>query len=52
MDTMKDPELIAEADKMKIGVNAKSGEEIAKIIAKTYASSPELIKRTKQVLRP
>jgi tripartite-type tricarboxylate transporter receptor subunit TctC len=52
MDTMKDPELIAEADKMKIGVNAKSGEEISKIIAKTYASSPELIKRTKQVLRP
>ena len=52
MDTMKDPELLAEADKMKIGVRAKSGEEIAAIITKMYESSPELIERTRKVLRP
>ena len=36
MATMKDPELVAEAEKMRIGVNAKSGEDIAAIVHKMY----------------
>jgi len=52
MATMKDPQLVAEAGKMRIGVNAKSGEEIAAIIHKMYQSPPELIARVKKTLRP
>lgn len=52
MSAMKDPELVAEADKMKLGVNAKSGEDIAAVIRKMYASSPDLIEKTRKVLRP
>jgi len=52
MATMKDPELVAEAGKMRIGVNAKSGPEIAAIVRKMYDSPPELIARVKKTLRP
>jgi tripartite-type tricarboxylate transporter receptor subunit TctC len=52
MATMKDPELVAEADKMRIGVAAKSGEEIEAVLRKMYATSPELVQRARQILRP
>jgi tripartite-type tricarboxylate transporter receptor subunit TctC len=52
MAAMKDPELIAEAEKMKLGLNPKGGEEIAAVIRKMYSSSPELIERAKTALRP
>jgi len=52
MQTMRDDKLIAEARKMGIGVNAKSGEEIAAIVKRLYASPPELIDRVRAILRP
>jgi hypothetical protein len=52
MAAMKDPELIEDADKMKLSLNPKGGEEIAAVIRKMYASSPELIDRAKNALRP
>lgn len=51
-ETMKDAELGYEARKMRIGINAKSGEEIALIVKKLYSSSPDMITRAKQILRP
>lgn len=52
ISTMKDIDLIAEATKMRIGVNAKDGEEITEIVRKLYSSPPELVARVKQILRP
>ncbi len=52
MAAMKDPELVAEADKMRIGVNSKSGAEITAIVHKLYASPPELVDRVRKILRP
>lgn len=52
MATMRDPQLVAEAGKMRIGVKAKSGEEIAAIVRKMYDSPPELVARVKKTLRP
>jgi len=52
MQTMRDPQLVGEAKKMGIGVNAKSGEEIADIVKQLYASPPELIDRVRAILRP
>ena len=49
---MKDPELIAEAETMRIGVAAKSGEDLAALIAKLYAAPAALVTRAKTILRP
>jgi len=49
---MKDADLIGEAQKMRIGVNAKSGEEIEQIVEKLYSSPPHIVARAKQILRP
>lgn len=51
-NAMKDKELTAEAKKMRIGVNAKSGDEITELVNKLYASPPEMIARAKKILRP
>ncbi|MDP2358743.1 MAG: tripartite tricarboxylate transporter substrate-binding protein [Beijerinckiaceae bacterium] len=51
-DTMKDVELASEAKKMRIGINFKNGEEITEIVRKLYSSSPDLITRARQILRP
>jgi tripartite-type tricarboxylate transporter receptor subunit TctC len=52
MATMNDSELVSEAKKMRIGVNAKSGEEITQIVKNLYSSPPELVARVRQILRP
>jgi len=49
---MKDPELIAEATKMKLGLSPKTGEEVAAIVKKLYAATPDLVERARQILRP
>lgn len=49
---LKDPELIAEARKMKLGLTPKSGEEVAAIVRKLYAATPDLVERARRILRP
>ena len=41
--TMKDPELQAEAAKMRLDVDARTGEEVQKLVEKLYATSPDLL---------
>ena len=49
--TFNDPAFRAEAETMKLGVrNPKSGGEIAKLIAETYASPPSDIARLRRML--
>jgi hypothetical protein len=51
-ETMKDGQLVSEAKKMRIGVNAKSGEELTQVVKRLYSSPPDIVARTKQILRP
>ncbi|MGE3248550.1 MAG: Bug family tripartite tricarboxylate transporter substrate binding protein [Beijerinckiaceae bacterium] len=52
MDTMKDKELLAEAEKSKLAINGKSGEDVAALVKKVYASPPALVEALKQALKP
>ena len=52
MDAMKDEALLAEAAKMKLDINPRSGEEIAALVKKVYASPADLIEKMKKALRP
>jgi tripartite-type tricarboxylate transporter receptor subunit TctC len=47
--TMKDPEFIAEAEKQSIDVSPVTGQEIADILAKVYASEPAVLERARQI---
>jgi tripartite-type tricarboxylate transporter receptor subunit TctC len=49
---LKDPELLAEAGKMKLGVSPKTGEEVAATVNKLYGAAPALVERARQILRP
>jgi tripartite-type tricarboxylate transporter receptor subunit TctC len=51
-DTLRDPDLVAEAKKLTLDVDQVSGDELQAIVAKVYASSPDLIARTKAALLP
>ena len=49
---MADPALKAEAQKMKLDINPKSGEEVAEVVKKVYAAPPALLEQMKKALRP
>jgi tripartite-type tricarboxylate transporter receptor subunit TctC len=51
-DTLRDPELVAEAKEQKLDVDQVSGDEVQAIVAKVYASSPDLIAKTKAATVP
>lgn len=44
-DTMKDPEFLADAAKTKLEINPVTGEELQKMTAKLFATSPETIEK-------
>ncbi len=50
MQTMRDPEVVAEAAKMKLDVDALSGEEVQAEVAKAYAMPKAIVERAKQAL--
>jgi tripartite-type tricarboxylate transporter receptor subunit TctC len=45
--TMKDPEFLAEATKLKIEVDPLSGEEVAEAVAKVYSTPAATVERVK-----
>jgi len=51
METMKDKEFLAEADKAKLEINPVSGEEIEKLIGELYATAPTVVQKTAGMLR-
>src|SRR3954466_6966556 len=51
MDTMKDPEFIAEAEKAKLEITPISGEEVQKIVVDAYKVDPAIAKRTAELLK-
>jgi tripartite-type tricarboxylate transporter receptor subunit TctC len=52
MDTLNDPEFLAEAKRIKLEVDPVSGEDIAALVAKIYATPPEIAKKAAALLTP
>jgi tripartite-type tricarboxylate transporter receptor subunit TctC len=52
LDTMKDPELIATADKLKIAFDPVSGEETKEILTEFYATPPALVEKARTFTQP
>jgi tripartite-type tricarboxylate transporter receptor subunit TctC len=50
VETLNNPALRGEADKMQLDVDAIDGEELQKLVAELYATSPHLIERARQAL--
>src|SRR5215813_10366644 len=51
LDTMKDPEFIADATKTQIDISPMTGQEVEAFIALVSSASPAVIERTKQAFR-
>jgi tripartite-type tricarboxylate transporter receptor subunit TctC len=51
IDTMKDPEFIADAAKVQIDISPMTGEQVEAFIARLSTASPAVIERTKQAFR-
>lgn len=52
MDTMKDPEFLAEASKADLGIDPLSGERVEKVVSGFFDLKPEQIARLKKILLP
>ncbi len=50
--TMKDPEFLAEAEKLKLDVDAITGEKVSELIRDVMATPPDVIERVKKALVP
>lgn len=51
MDTMKDPEFLADAKKAKLDVNPLDGAELEKQVKEVFNLDPKLIPRAKEMLK-
>ena len=47
---MKDPEFLADTQKVKLDINPKGGDEVSALIQKVYSAPKEVIERMKQAL--
>ena len=50
MATMKDPEFLADTQRIKLEVNPKGGDEVSALIQKVYAAPKDVIERMKQAI--
>jgi tripartite-type tricarboxylate transporter receptor subunit TctC len=51
MDTMKDPEFLADAKKSKLDIDPLSGEEVQKMVAGMFKLPPALVAKLKEALQ-
>ncbi|MFM2129032.1 MAG: hypothetical protein RL477_578 [Pseudomonadota bacterium] len=51
-DTMKDKGFLAESEKQKLTIDAQTGESVAKIVARSYAKSPDIVKAASEAMQP
>jgi tripartite-type tricarboxylate transporter receptor subunit TctC len=49
---MKDPELLAEAEKLKIEIDPLTGEQVAGLIADIYKTPPATVERVREAMAP
>ena len=50
LDTLRDPDLLAEGRKLGLDLDPISGDELQAIAAKMYATSAEVVERAKQAV--
>jgi tripartite-type tricarboxylate transporter receptor subunit TctC len=50
MDTFRDRDIIAEAARMQLDIDALSGDEVQAEVAKAYTTPPAIVERTRQAL--
>jgi tripartite-type tricarboxylate transporter receptor subunit TctC len=50
--TMKDPQFLADADKLRIDVAPLSGERVQEVVRNLYASSPEVVDLARAAINP
>jgi hypothetical protein len=48
---MKNPEFLAEARKLNLDINAKSGPELERLAREVMATSPQMVKRLEKLLQ-
>lgn len=51
MDTMKDPEFLADAKKSKMDIDPVSGEEVEKTVARFFKLDPALVTKLREILK-
>jgi hypothetical protein len=51
METMRDPELLADAKKAKLEINPLDGAELEKAVREVFNLDPKLIPRAKEILK-
>jgi tripartite-type tricarboxylate transporter receptor subunit TctC len=52
METMKDPEFLAAAQKAQLEITPVSGEAVEKLVSEVYKTPPEIAAKAAQVLNP
>ena len=52
MESLADPEVLAEADKMGLSIGPKDGETVAALVKRLYSSPPEQVERLRNALKP
>jgi hypothetical protein len=50
LDTLRDPELLADGRKLGLDLDPISGEELQAIAAKIYATPPDVVERARQAV--
>jgi tripartite-type tricarboxylate transporter receptor subunit TctC len=51
METLRDPDLLADAAKMNLDVDPMSGEEVQSLVQKIYASPPSLLQSVREAIK-
>jgi tripartite-type tricarboxylate transporter receptor subunit TctC len=49
---LKDKDLLAEADKLRIEVSPQTGEEVQKVVDNAYSAPPAVIERLRRIIEP
>ena len=51
MDTMKDKEFLAEAEKAQLEITPVAGEALQKLVGEVYQTPPEIAKKAAEALK-
>ena len=51
VETYKDPEFIADAQKARLDMSPLTGEELEKVVARTYKLEKSIIEKLKEILK-
>jgi hypothetical protein len=49
METMKDRQFLADAEKLKLEINPVSGEAVQELVAEIYRTPPDILRKAVEV---